>query len=141
MSRRLAFAALALLIVTASVRAEGLTGQYIEARTCDIWTGPCFANSEMNLTGKNAVMGWKIDKGQFDGVKLDGLGVVVVISASDTLGLDQTGPAKSILITDSRASEAQKAALIKLAKTQGGDLVKNVVAVESAKIDLTLCEC
>ena len=64
MSRRLAFAALALLIVTASVRAEGLTGQYIEARTCDIWTGPCFANSEMNLTGKNAVMGWKIDKGR-----------------------------------------------------------------------------
>src|SRR5262249_45821531 len=137
MYRWLACAAVALFIVSAPVSAAGLSGLYVEARTCDIWTGPCFANSEMNLTGKNAVMGWKIDKGQFDGVKLDGLGVVAVIAASDTLGLAQTGASKAVLIVDSRANESQKAALVKLAKKQGGDLTKNVLAVESAKIDLT----
>jgi len=141
MYRWFACAALALFIVSAPVNAAGLSGHYIEARTCDIWTGPCFANSEMNLTGKNAVMAWKIDKGQFEGVELDGLGVVAVIAASDTLGLEQTGEAKAVLIVDSRATEAQKAALVKLAKKQGGNLVKKVVAVESAKVDLTLCEC
>jgi hypothetical protein len=141
MNRWLALAALALLAFAVPVSADGLTGQYIEARTCDIWTGPCFANSEMNLTGKNAVMGWKIDKGQFDGVALDGLGVVAVIAASDTLGLEQTGAAKAVLIVDSRATQSQKAALVKLAKKQGGDLTKNVLAVESAKIELTTCEC
>jgi hypothetical protein len=141
MNRCLAFAALVLFVVAAPVSAAGLSGQYIEARTCDIWTGPCFANAEMNLTGKNAVMGWKIDKGQLDGVNLDGLGVVAVIAASDTLGLSQTGAAKAILIVDSRASADQKAALVKLAKKQGGELIKNVISVESAKIDLTLCEC
>ena len=141
MNRWLAFAALALFAFAVPVNADGLTGQYVEARTCDIWTGPCFANAEMNLTGKNAVMGWKIDKGKFDGVELDGLGVVAVIAATDTLGLEQTGAAKAVLIVDARADQSQKAALIKLAKKQGGDLTKNVVAVESAKIDLTTCEC
>jgi hypothetical protein len=141
MNRWLALAALALFAVAAPVSAAGLSGQYIEARTCDIWTGPCFANSEMNLAGKHAVMGWKIDKGQFDGVKLDGLGVVAVVAASDTLGLEQTGPSKAVLIVDSRATKSQKEALVKLAKKQGGDLLADVLAIESAKIDLTLCEC
>src|SRR5262249_2397014 len=141
MKRWLAFAALAVFAVTSSGRAEGLSGQYIEARTCDIWTGQCFANAEINLIGKNAVMGWKIDKGQFNGVQLDGLSVVAVIASSDTLGLQQTGPAKALLIVDAKATKSQKAALVKLAKEQGGELTKNVIAVESAKIKLTTCEC
>ena len=137
----LAFAALAVIAVTGAGHAEGLSGQYIEARTCDIWTGQCFANAEINLIGKNAVMGWKIDKGQFDGVQLDGLGVVAVIASSDTLGLQQTGPSKALLIVDAKATKSQKAALVKLAKEQGGELTKNVIGVESAKIELTTCEC
>src|SRR5262245_42933602 len=142
MNRWLVIVAVVVLFVAAvPASAAGLTGQYIEARTCDIWTGQCFANAEINLTGKNALMGWKVDKGEFDGVSLDGLGVVAVVAASDTLGLQQNGAAKAVLIVDSRASATQKAALVKLAKTQGGELVKNVVTVESAKIDLTICEC
>jgi hypothetical protein len=141
MNRWLAFAAVSFFVLSTPCRAEGLSGQYIEARTCDIWTGQCFANAEINMTGKNAVMGWKIDKGRFDGQELDGLGVVAVIATSDTLGLEQTGPAKAFLIVDARASKTQKEALVKFVKKQGGDLTKNVVAVESAKIDLTTCEC
>jgi hypothetical protein len=141
MNRWLALPAIALIAIASPARAEGLSGKYIEARTCDIWTGPCFANAEINLIGKNAVMGWKIDKGQFDGVQLDGLGVVAVVASSDTLGLEQTGPAKAYLIVDKKANKSQKAALVKLAKQQGGDLTKNVIGVESAKVELTLCEC
>jgi Protein of unknown function (DUF1326) len=141
MKRQLLLAVAALLVGGASLPAAGLTGQYIEARTCDVWTGPCFANAEMNLGGKHAVLGWKVDKGQFDNVSLDGLGVVAVIAASDTLGLQQTGPSKAILIVDSRASAEQKAALVKLAKKQGGELTANVVGIESAKVDLDICPC
>ena len=118
-----------------------LTGTYIEARTCDIWTGPCFANSEMNLGGKHALLGWKVEKGSMGGVRLDGLGVVAVVSASDTLGLEQTGPAKAILIVDEKADQAQREALIRLAHEQGGELTKNVLAVEPAAVDFNLCNC
>jgi hypothetical protein len=139
--RCLPFAALALVLCAAPVSAAELTGKYIEARTCDIWTGPCFANADLHLGGKNAVIGWKVDKGSVDRVKLDGLGVVAVIAARDTLGARQAGKSKAVLIVDSRANAAQKAALIKLAKKQGGDLVGNVVAVQSARVDLEICEC
>jgi hypothetical protein len=142
MIRRLVFAALALILVAAPVSAANISGLYVESRTCDIWTGACFANADMNLTGKHAVLAWKIEKGSLDNVKLDGLGVVAVVAASDTLGLKQTGPAKAVLIVDKKATKAQRKALIKLAQKQGGALVKNVVAVQTADVRLTVdCKC
>ena len=128
------------LIANCASAAE-LSGKYVEARTCDVWTGPCFANAEMNLGGKHAVLGWQVEKGTLGDVKLDGLGVVAVVAASDTLGLKQTGPAKAVLIVDSRANAAQREALVRLAKKQGGELVQNVVAVQSARIDLDVGGC
>jgi hypothetical protein len=95
----------------------------------------------MNLTGKHAILGWLVEKGTLGDARLDGLGVVAVIAASDTLGLAQTGPAKAVLIVDSRANAAQRDALVRLAQKQGGDLVKNVVAVLSARIALDVGGC
>jgi len=139
MNRMLTFAAIGLL--AGPLQAAELTGHYIEARTCDVWTGPCFANAEMNLGGKHAVLGWKVEKGKFADAQLDGLGVVAVVAASDTLGLEQTGPARAVLFVDSRANEAQKAALVKLAQAQGGGLTRNVVEVRRAPVDLEICPC
>lgn len=141
MKRTLAFAALALLLAAAPLSAAGLTGQYIEARTTDVWTGPCFANADVNIGGKHGIMAWKIEKGEFNNVNLDGLGVVAVVAASDTLGTRQTGTSKSLLIVDERASRAQKDALVALAKQQGGDLLRNVVAVRNAPVELSVCKC
>src|SRR6266478_1097835 len=112
MNRWLTLAALALVLVAAPVQAAGISGDYLESRTCDVWTGPCFANAEMNLGGKQAVLAWKVNEGTFDSVRLDGLSVVAVIASSDTLGLKQTGPAKALLIVDRKADAQQKAALI-----------------------------
>jgi hypothetical protein len=87
------------------------------------------------------LLGWKVEKGSVNDVTLDGLGVVAVIQATDTLGAQQTGPSKAVLIVDARANEAQREALIRMAKEQGGDLTKNVVAIEASPIDLTFCHC
>jgi hypothetical protein len=141
MKRTVALAAVALVVLAGPLNAAGITGKYIEARTCDVWTGPCFANADMNLGGKHAVLGWLVEKGTLGDARLDGLGVVAVVAASDTLGLEQTGPAKVVLIVDSRADAAQRDALVRLAKRQGGELLKNVVAVQSARVDLDVCGC
>src|SRR5262249_12743573 len=140
MKRWLALAVCALM-VAAPVSAAEISGLYVEARTCDVWTGPCFANADMNLGGKHAVMAWKVQKGTLDNARLDGLGVVAVIAASDTLGIEQTGPAKAILIVDSKANSAQREALISMAKKQGGHFLKKIIAIETAPIDLVSCEC
>ncbi|HLN31935.1 MAG TPA: DUF1326 domain-containing protein [Gemmataceae bacterium] len=141
MSRWLTLVALALASASAPVHAAGISGHYIEARNCDVWTGPCFANAEMNLTGKHAVMAWKVNEGCFENVRLDGLSIVAVIAASDTLGLQQTGPSRAVLIVDDKADSAQRSALIHLAQKQGGKLVNKIVAVQSAKVDLAVNCC
>ncbi|MHB1426175.1 MAG: DUF1326 domain-containing protein [Gemmataceae bacterium] len=141
MKRILSLAALALLFAAAPLSAAGLSGQYIEARTIDVWTGPCFANADINLGGKHAIMAWKIDKGEWNKVSLDGLGVVAVLAASDTLGTQQTGRGKAILIVDERANREQKDALIALAKQQGGELLGNIVSVRAARVELSVCDC
>jgi hypothetical protein len=141
MKRSLSLAAIALLFAAAPLSAAGLTGHYIEARTIDVWTGPCFANADVNLGGKNAIMAWKIEKGAFNNINLDGLSVVAVLAASDTLGTQQTAQGKAVLIVDERANREQKDALVALAKQEGGELLRNVVAVRKTRVEMSVCDC
>ena len=121
----------------AVVNAGDIHGQYVEARTADIYTGPCFANSEVELTGNLAVLGWKIEKGAWQGVTLDGLSVMGVVHAESTLGdfmhPDVVG-ARAVIIVDERATPEQGIALGQFAKQMGGDLLKNIVRTEARPI-------
>ena len=136
---------LSLSLTGATLLASGLPnqtqirGEYIEARTADVYTGPCFANSEVDHVGDLAVFGWKITKGQFQGVALDGLAVVGVVRASGTLG-DLHGeafPVKSTLIVDQKATPEQRLALKGFAQRMGGDLLQNIVRVDYEPIELS----
>jgi hypothetical protein len=113
-----------------------ISGDYIEYRTADVYTGPCFANAEMGLTGQEAVLAWRIQNGTWNNVALDGLSVVAVVRARATLGDPYANPlpAKAVLIIDTRASEAQRAALADFAQAQTAGLLSNVVAIESSPI-------
>jgi len=115
-----------------------LRGDYIEARTADVFTGPCFANAEVDAVGNLAVFGWRIGEGEFQGVKLDGLSVVGVVKASNTLGNIHSPvyPVKSVVIVDERANPEQRLALKAFAQRMGGDLLQDVVKVEVQPISL-----
>ncbi|PYT69257.1 MAG: hypothetical protein DMG39_19000 [Acidobacteria bacterium] len=117
-----------------------VSGEYIESRTADVYTGPCFANSEVNLTGQEAVLAWHVDKGTWESVSLDGLSVAAVVRASATLGdaFSNPLPAKAVLIVDERANEAQRAALVNFAQAQAGKLLNTVVATEAQPIRFTV---
>ncbi|HVO96839.1 MAG TPA: DUF1326 domain-containing protein [Bryobacteraceae bacterium] len=114
-----------------------LRGEYVEARTADIYTGPCFANSEVELTGNLAVLGWKIEKGSWEGVPLDGLSVVGVVHSESTLGdfmhPDAVG-ARAVLIVDEKASAEQRLALAQFARKMGAGLLNDVVRTEARGI-------
>jgi len=125
--------AIAVLATPASAQ---VTGIYLESRTADVYTGPCFANGEVNLTGYEAVLAWRIEKGSWNQVALGGLSVVAVVRASSTLGdpFADPLPARTVFIVDENAGTAQRVALIAFAQAQTGDLLKGVVAVEIARI-------
>src|SRR2546423_12040195 len=100
-------------LLAAKQSAPGISGSYLEVRSCDVYTGPCFANGEMGLAGKEAVMVWTVRQGGWKGVSLDGLNVIAVVKTDGTMGdlhyAPRSGPA--ILITDAKANPEQKAAL------------------------------
>jgi hypothetical protein len=135
---------LSLCLAGSTLMAAGLQnrtsvrGSYLEARTADVYTGACFANSEAGLVGNLAVFGWHIDDGAFEGVSLNGLSVVGVVKADSTLGNVQTAPnpAKAVLIVDERATPEQRLALTAFAHRMGGNLLEDVVKVEYQPVDI-----
>lgn len=138
---RSGFCALALsALALAAGPAIDVSGDYVEARTADVYTGPCFANSEVQLVGNLAVQGWKINKGVWNGVTLDGLAVVAAVRANSTLG-DQTGspyPVKALLVVDKQANLEQRAALRAFAQRMTGDLLQDIVRIEAMPIEFTV---
>jgi len=129
----------AALAMGASLPGTQIQGDYVEARNAEVFVGPCYANSETGLVGDLAVFGWKISKGSFEGVNLDGLSIVGVVKASSTLGdvNHSSYPIKSILIVDEKASAEQRMALRKFAQRMSNDLLSDVVRVDYAPVSLT----
>jgi hypothetical protein len=130
------------MIAKAGNNGSAISGDYAEFRNADVYTGPCFANSEMNLTGDDAVLAWHVRAGAWSGVPLSDLSVVAVVRASSTLGDPYTNPlpAKTVFIVDSRANDAQRAALVQFAQAQASGLLNDVVAVESQPISFTIAQ-
>src|SRR6478609_7871402 len=100
------------------IPSQNIRGEYIEARTADVYTGPCFANAEVGLVGDLAVFGWKINRGDWHGVSLDGLSVVAAVKARHTLGdvYESSYPVHAVLIVDDKANPEQRLALQSFAK-------------------------
>jgi len=137
-----AVAGVALLVVSAIPGRAAIKGDYIEARSADVYTGPCFANGEVGLVGNEAILAWKINEGEWNGTSLNGLGVVAVVKAHATLGdpYHSAYPAQSILIVDQRANAQQRLALQAFAEAMAGKLLSHVVRVDAAPIQLTLAQ-
>jgi hypothetical protein len=113
-----------------------ITGDYAEFRNADVYTGPCFANSEVGLTGDQAVLAWHVRDGAWAGVPLADLSVVAVVRASATLGDPYANPlpAKTVFLVDARATDEQRAALVQFAQAQTAGLLNDVVAIEAQAI-------
>ena len=132
----IAASALFVLTVSAAGNAQTISGDYIETRSADVWTGPCVANGEMNLAGDQAILAWRVKKGEWKGVSLDGLSVVGVVKAHATLGDEYNNPypAKAVMIVDEKACGEQQKALVEFAQAMAGELLEHVVRVEVAPI-------
>ena len=130
------------LAASADVPSSRIGGKYLEVRTADVWTGPCFANGEVNLVGREGMMAWQVDHGSWNGVPLAGLKVVVVLRADSTLGdpYARSHKAKSVLLVDSSATNEQSEALVSFAKSMAGSLLGDVVAVRSTPIEMKVTD-
>jgi Protein of unknown function (DUF1326) len=130
--------ALLVTFLSVALSAQQIRGDYIETRSADVYTGQCFANGEVNLAGKEAILAWHVQNGSWDGVALDGLTIAAAVRARATLG-DPYGnpyPAEAVLLIDEQANPQQRAALVHFAQHMGGELLKNVEETLPAQMEM-----
>jgi hypothetical protein len=133
---------LAALVLAAAPSFAGskgsVSGSYVEARTAEVFTGGCVMGSEAGQMGKQAIMVWRVDRGNYDGVDLSGLTVMALVSGDRNLGMYEMGGdaptvIKSALVVDDRATSAQRQALVSFAREMT-PLLRDVVEVNHAPI-------
>jgi hypothetical protein len=128
-----------LLIAGMSVaNAAGIQGDYIEARTADVFTGPCISNAEVFIYGNQAVMAWKVKQGTWKGTDLSGLCVAAAVRGTTTFSEDQPEKAVAVLMVDEKATPSQREALVQMARELGGARLKNIAAVKTTRMNLKL---
>jgi len=133
-----AILALAVAFLCSALYAQQIRGDYIETRSADVYTGQCFANGEVNLVGKEAILAWHVQSGNWDGVALDGLTIAAAVRAQATLGDPYANPypAQSVLLVDDQATPQQSAALVSFATHMGGELLANVEQTIAAPMEM-----
>ncbi len=137
--RSIACAAALLLLSVPALAAEALTGEYVEARTAEVFAGGCIMSSEAETIGRQAVLAWRIDEGTYQGQRLDGLRVVAAVSGDRNLGIREIGGeapsyVKAAIYVDGRADEWQRQALVRFAREMSRGLITDVVSVAAVPI-------
>jgi hypothetical protein len=143
MTKTLALSALlaTFTIATLSAGPATLHGTYVEARTSEVFAGACVINGEAATTGREALLAWKVDNGQFNGVPLGGLTVVAAVSGDANLSVHEIGGevanTRTALFVDARATDVQRAALVNMVRTLASRVVGSVAGVTPASIEFT----
>jgi hypothetical protein len=144
MKRALVVAAIILVALTPLMADSRISGEYLEARTAEIFTGGCIMGSEAETMGRQAVLAWRVDRGTFNGVSLDGLAVVAAVAGDKNLGIREIGGGtanvRSAVFVDARADGAQQLALVAMASELSKGTVANIVQVTPAPISFTADE-
>ena len=130
-----------LMFATLAANPGSVTGTYVEARTAEVFTGACVMNGEAATTGREALLAWKVDRGEVDGTSLDGLAVIAALTSDTNLGIHEIGgestPARAAIYVDSRANAAQRKALVAMVKSLSGNLIGSVVQESAVPIAFT----
>jgi len=126
------------MFATLAATGPSVTGTYVEARTAEVFAGACVMNGEAATGGREALLAWKVDRGQVNGVSLDGLAVVAALASDTNLGIHEIGgestPARAAIYVDSRATAAQRKALVTMVRSLSGGLIGRVVEESAAPI-------
>jgi hypothetical protein len=127
-------------LVAARLGAGGtsIKGAYVEARTAEVFAGGCVINGEAATTGREALLAWKVDRGSFEGVSLNGLSIVAAVAGDVNLSIREIGGdtahTRSAMFVDDRATPQQRAALVSMAKHLSNGVIDSVVETTATPI-------
>jgi hypothetical protein len=114
--------------------ARPVSGEYVEARSAEVYTCGCLFSGQAETSGKEAIVAWKIDDGQFAGASLAGLKMAAVIVGEAHLGAYSHRPRSSSIYLDQSATPAQREAALAFLESNYSELLGSIVAVREAPI-------
>jgi hypothetical protein len=129
-------------IVSGNTDPARVTGDYVEVRTAEVFTGGCILGSEWESLGREAILAWRVSNGSVNGTSLNGLAAIAIVVAdrnlgSTTLGAPAPAVIRTVLMVDQRATLAQREALVAMVRGLAPSLTRNVVELRSVPIAFT----
>src|SRR5690348_11516577 len=121
------------LVFSSQAENVSMRGDYVEVRTASVFAGACHYNGEVVTTGRDAMMAWNVTNGQWQGVDLNGVRAIAIVSCTANLSA-QHAARTSELIIDSNASRAQAVAMVNELKETSAAALGTVAAVRSEPI-------
>lgn len=116
--------------------ASAPTGDYVEARTASVFAGACHYNGEYLSDGREAVLAWHFQSGDWHGVSLAGLSAVAIVRADSNLA-EPSAHHATMLYVDAKATPTQSKALAEALIARYAHSLGTVTAVGTAPIAFT----
>jgi hypothetical protein len=132
-----AIMAVALTAAGRGAAAPAISGDYLEARSANVYIGACHAGAEYGTMGREAVLTWRFRGGEWEGTDLTGLVAVAIMSGSDNLARPEV-QRHTVLYLDAKATPEQRAALLSLLRAKHAKTFGELREVKS--IPITLAE-
>jgi len=117
-------------------QAPTVSGDYVEARSNEVYTCGCLYSGQMMTAGREAILAWRITRGVYQGTPLAGVKVAAVIVGDANLSA-YDGPRRTALYLDESASDAQLQAIVALWQREYSRALGKIAAVHRASISFT----
>ena len=107
-----------------------LEADFLQACNCD-YGCPCEFSAPPTKGFCEGMVAWRINRGQFGGVKLDGLGLGLAVHWPKAI---HQGNGTAAVFVDEKANSAQRDALLQIASGKAGGMPFEIIATTFAKI-------
>lgn len=105
-----------------------LRGNLMEVHSCEVYVGPCMANSEELYEGRYLLRVWDFTGGSFGGTDLTGVQMAVLQRSSENLAKAGARTGDAVVYLPEAATPAQRAALVGWLKSAQGELQPETVS-------------
>jgi hypothetical protein len=113
--------------------APAVSGDYVEARSNEVYTCGCHYSGQITTAGREAILAWRITRGVYQGTPLAGVKVAAVIVGDANLGA-YDAPRRTALYLDESASDAQLQAILALWQREYSQALGKIATVHRVPI-------
>ncbi|MCB9898380.1 MAG: DUF1326 domain-containing protein [Planctomycetes bacterium] len=113
-------------------------GRYVEARSAAVFAGACHFNGEVGSQGRDAILGWHLVDGSWDGVALAGVDIVAAVTSSENL---RDGAARtSVVYLDASLDDETRSAAEGWLRARQPETVGEILTVRDTDVHVSTAD-